>query len=36
MRQGRKRTRDDDPVAFWAILVTEVIGAVYLLIRAAS
>ncbi len=36
MRQGRKRTRADDPAAFWAILVAEIIGAVYLLIRAAS
>jgi hypothetical protein len=35
MRQGRKRTRADNPVAFWAILMAEIIGAVYLLIRAA-
>ena len=36
MRQGRKRTREDDPVFFWAILVAEIIGAVYLFIMAAS
>jgi len=35
MRQGRKRTRADDPMAFWAMLVAEIIGAAYLLIRAA-
>jgi len=35
MGQGRKRTRADNPVAFWVILVAEIIGAVYLLIMAA-
>ena len=34
MKQGRKRTRADNPAAFWAILVAEIIVAVYLLIRA--
>ncbi len=36
MRQGRTRTRADDPVFFWAILIAEIIGAVYLFIMAAS
>ena len=36
MKQGRRRTRVDNPVVFWAILVAEMIGAVYLLIMAAS
>ncbi len=35
MGQGRKRTRADDPVVFWVILVAEIIGAAYLLIMAA-
>jgi len=34
MRQGGKKTRADNPVAFWTILVVEIIGAVYLIIRA--
>jgi len=34
MRQGGKKTRAENPVSFWAILVAEIIGAVYLLIRA--
>ena len=35
MGQERKRTRVDDPVVFWIILVAEIVGAVYLLIMAA-
>jgi hypothetical protein len=35
MGHGRKRTRADDPVVFWVMLVAEIIGAAYLLIMAA-
>ena len=34
MRQGIKRTRRDNPLAFWAIIVAEIMGAIYLLVRA--
>ena len=33
--QGGKKTRVDNPMIFWVILVAEILGAVYLLIMAA-
>lgn len=36
VRERKKRTRADEPVIFWAILVGEIVGGIYLLIMAAS
>ncbi len=35
MRQGKKITRADNQVVFWAILLGEIAGGAYLLIMAA-